>query len=87
MSGKQTRQAPQPPTLTEAQIRQHASIESFARGMSSYQRGAVSSLALRGDLLQAQVEGSEYEPYRVTVKLDASGVRAAECTCPYEWGG
>lgn len=87
MSEKQTRQAPQPPILTEAQIRQHASIESFTRGMSYYQRDAVSSLTLRGDLLQAQVEGGEYEPYRVTVRLDASGVRAAECTCPYEWGG
>ncbi|MDW8234679.1 MAG: hypothetical protein RMJ54_18060, partial [Roseiflexaceae bacterium] len=35
MSGKQMRRGqPQPPTLTEAQIRQHASIESFARGMT-----------------------------------------------------
>lgn len=75
------------PPLSEAQIRQHASAESFARGESYYQRGAVGPLALRGDLLQAAVEGSEYEPYRVTVSLDAGGVRAADCTCPYDWGG
>lgn len=69
MSGKQTRRAQQP-TLAEAQIRQHASIESFARGMTYYQHGAISSMALRGDLLQSAVEGSEYEPYRVTVRID-----------------
>ncbi len=75
------------PPLSESQIRQHASAESFARGISYYQRGAVGPLTLRGDLLQAEVEGSEYEPYRVTVSLDTGGVRAADCTCPYDWGG
>ncbi|NTW04157.1 MAG: SWIM zinc finger domain-containing protein, partial [Oscillochloris sp.] len=73
-----------PSPLSEAQIHQHASAESFARGMSYYQGGAVGPLVLRGDLLQTEVEGSEYEPYRVTVSLDRGGVRAANCTCPYD---
>lgn len=88
MGGKQTTQMqPQLPPLSEAQIRQHANAESFTRGMSYYQRGAVGSLVLRGNQLQAEVEGSEYEPYRVTVSLDTGGVRAASCSCPYDWGG
>lgn len=75
------------PPLSEAQIRQHASEESFARGVSYFHGGAVGPLVLRGGLLQAEVEGSQYEPYRVAISLDAGGVRAASCTCPYEWGG
>jgi hypothetical protein len=75
------------PPLSEAQIREHASAESFTRGANYYQSGAVGPLVLRGDLLQAEVEGSEYEPYQVTASLDSGGVRAASCTCPYEWGG
>jgi len=75
------------PSLSEAQIHQHASAESFARGASYYHNGAVGGLVLRGGLLHAEVEGSEYEPYRVAVSLDAGGVRAASCTCPYDWGG
>ncbi len=88
MGSKQITPAqPQLPPLSEAQIRQHASAESFARGADYERRGAVGPLVLRGDLLQAEVEGSEYEPYRVTVWLDAGGVRAASCSCPYDWGG
>lgn len=75
------------PSLSEAQIQQHASAESFARGASYYYNGAVGELALRGGLLQAEVEGSEYEPYRVVISLDSGGARAASCTCPYDWGG
>lgn len=84
MGAKQT---PQPAPLTEAQIRQEASAESFARGAEYFRRGAVGTLILRGDQLHAEVEGSEYEPYRVTVSFDPAGARAASCTCPYDWGG
>jgi hypothetical protein len=84
MGAKQT---PQLAPLTEAQIRQQASAESFARGAEYEQRGAVGTLILRGEQLHAEVEGSEYEPYRVTVSFDRAGVRTASCTCPYDWGG
>ena len=88
MDGKQmTPVQPWLPPLSETQIRQHASAESFACGVSYYQGGAVGPLVLRGDLLQAEVEGSEYEPYRVTVSLDAGGVRTTNCSCPYDRGG
>jgi uncharacterized Zn finger protein len=73
--------------LTEAIIRQHASLESYERGSDYYHRGAVHSVLHRGQQLQAEVEGSQYEPYHVQITLDAGGVAGAICTCPYDWGG
>jgi uncharacterized Zn finger protein len=75
------------PELKPSHIRQGASDESFARGVSYFHQGAVGELVLRGDLLQADVSGSAYEPYRVSVVLADDGVRSAGCSCPYDWGG
>jgi uncharacterized Zn finger protein len=75
------------PKLTEATIRAMTSAQSFSRGKEYYQSGAVSDLTRRGNILRAEVEGSGYEPYQVTIKLDAGGVTEATCTCPYDWGG
>ncbi|MER9851036.1 SWIM zinc finger family protein [Mesorhizobium sp. M0106] len=47
----------------------------------------------RGDVLTAQVEGSEFAPYVVTVRLreggvaHTRGVTETRCSCPYDWGG
>jgi uncharacterized Zn finger protein len=73
--------------LTEAALRQHATAESFSRGRDYERRGSVICLALRGNTLQAQVEGSEHAPYRVAATFDERGVASATCTCPYDWGG
>ena len=75
------------PTLTEAVIRNHTDGTSFHRGREYYRRGAVVSLVRRGESLEAEVQGSEYEPYRVRVDFDASGVTEALCTCPDDWNG
>ena len=75
------------PTLSEAAIRQQATAESFRRGEDYYWRGAVGSLVQRGNVLQAQVEGSQYEPYRVRITFDEGGITSANCSCPYDWGG
>ena len=75
------------PTLSEATIRQHADAETFRRGRQYEQDGAVLDLALRGMVLQAEVEGSQYDPYRVRIAFDTGGVIEASCTCPYDWGG
>jgi uncharacterized Zn finger protein len=75
------------PALSESTIRTHSSSESFSRGQSYYRKGAVSGLMLRGNELQAEVEGSEYAPYRVRITFDQGGVTAATCSCPYDWGG
>jgi uncharacterized Zn finger protein len=75
------------PQLSEATLRSLTSDQSFARGQEYFHSGAVVELEQRGDTLLAHVEGSGYEPYQVTVKLDAGGIVEAECTCPYDWGG
>ncbi len=75
------------PKLTEAIIQSLATPQSFSRGRSCYENGAVLGLERRGDALLAYVEGSDYEPYLVTVRLDVDGVVDADCACPYDWGG
>jgi uncharacterized Zn finger protein len=75
------------PTLTEAFIRQHASSDSYQRGREYYEQGAVLSVVRRGQQLQAEVEGSQYEPYRIQITCDAGGITQALCSCPYDWGG
>jgi uncharacterized Zn finger protein len=75
------------PTFSEAAIRQRATAESFRRGQSYRRRGTVTSLVQRGGVVEAEVEGSQYEPYRVRITFDEGGVTGAGCDCPYDWGG
>jgi uncharacterized Zn finger protein len=73
--------------LTETDIRNWASSQSYDRGYRYYQSGAVFDVIRRGNLLTAKVGGSEYEPYRVQVTLTDGGVAETSCTCLYDWGG
>jgi uncharacterized Zn finger protein len=75
------------PSYTEADIREQASADSFQRGHEYCQRGAVESLIQRGVTLQADVLGSDVEPYRVRVTFESDRLAQATCTCPYDWGG
>jgi uncharacterized Zn finger protein len=68
-------------------IRQHASADSYQRGREYYAQGAVVRLVRRGQQLQAEVEGSQVEPYTVQITWDRGGITQASCTCPYDWGG
>ncbi|MFO7633750.1 MAG: SWIM zinc finger family protein [Caldilinea sp.] len=75
-------------TFTEADIRTGASSQSFSRGMSYYRDDAVLALIRRDNVITAEVAGSEYEPYEITITLDETGgIRSAACTCPYTFGG
>jgi uncharacterized Zn finger protein len=75
------------PSLTEADIRELAADRSFERGKSYYNGGAITDAVLQGDELIAECEGSDYEPYQVSVTFDENGVADTDCTCPYDWGG
>jgi uncharacterized Zn finger protein len=75
------------PGLSESAIRANASPDSFSRGYNYFESGAVADVALRGNTLQGQVEGSQYTPYRVNISFGQNGVTSATCTCPYDWGG
>lgn len=74
-------------TLTEFVIRDLTTSQSFSRGREYYRAGAVLRLERRGNTVSAEVEGSQYQPYRVTVTLDSGGVTDSTCTCEYDWGG
>jgi uncharacterized Zn finger protein len=73
--------------LDQTTIRAHASSETLQRGREYYNEGAVSGLTRRGNVVTAEVEGSDVEPYLVTVTLPPQHESDASCTCPYEWGG
>ena len=75
------------PHLNETTLRRQATPQSFERGEDYYQSGAVGRLQQRGNTLQAEVEGSEVEPYVVCLTFDDSGVTDADCSCPYDYGG
>lgn len=75
------------PKLSEATIRRHATSQSFERGQGYYQSGSVTSLIQRGNELSANVEGSEFDPYRISICFDKGGITSAFCTCPYDFEG
>ncbi|MDQ2809561.1 MAG: SWIM zinc finger family protein [Chloroflexota bacterium] len=78
---------PDLPHLSASLIQGRSTAEVWARGQEYYEQGAVLTLAQRGDLLLAAVEGSDYDPYTVQVQWDGGGLVRAACSCPYDWGG
>lgn len=75
------------PKITEKIISERANSSSFQKGYEYYRNGAVESIEMRGNQIFAEVEGSEYEPYKVFIELGHSGIEDAECSCPYDYGG
>jgi len=75
--------------LTEQIIRERASDQSFQKGLEYYQSGAIYNPAWQstpdGIALTAGCSGSN--DYHLRAEMNADGVRAASCTCPYDWGG
>ena len=72
------------PSFSEAFIRRHATPESFSLDESTCGEGAAVSLVKRGNVVHAEVEGSQVEPYRVRVTFDEGGATGAVYSCPYE---
>lgn len=74
--------------FTEADVRAGTTSPSFGRGDDYYRQGAVSDVTRRGNLLTAQVQGSDYSPYQISVTLTTDGgIGRATCDCPYSGGG
>ncbi len=76
-----------PLPVTESLIRERSTAESFARGQTYYQEGAVGAIVRRGNVVQAEVEGSEPIPYRVSLEFGDPGETTVLCTCAYSYGG
>ncbi len=75
------------PSFSEIDIRSLASPQSFERGVSYYQSGALFNTRCVGNEFRGHCHGSEYTPYRISARLGPRGVEEAYCTCPYDWGG
>ncbi|MEH1969732.1 SWIM zinc finger family protein [Nostoc sp.] len=75
------------PQISEFTIRRHANAKSFQRGEAYYEAGAVNAVTQRGDLLQADVAGTQARPYHVNLSFDSSGLTSVNCTCAYDFDG
>ena len=75
------------PNLTPIILKHHATDTSYSRGEDYFQSGAVVAITQRQQTIEADVEGNNVRPYRVTIDVDGGGVTQADCTCPYAFGG
>jgi uncharacterized Zn finger protein len=73
--------------LTETIIRATANEKSFARGQELYRSGAISDAAIQGNTLTGLCEGAQSPFYKVRAELDGGGIRAASCSCDYNFDG
>jgi SWIM zinc finger len=70
------------PTISEQEILERVGARSFERGQSYFRHGAIFDARRQGMTLKAQCRGSSAAAYRVEATLDATGIDAADCTCP-----
>jgi uncharacterized Zn finger protein len=76
------------PHLDEKLLHQYSTQKSFDRGEDYYQAGTVIDICQRGNCIHAQVDGSEYQPYYVSLEFDSKlGITTVDCTCPYDLDG
>ena len=79
--------AMQPPQLTPDQIQERCTEQSFTRGLEYFHAGAIGNPTLHGYTLSATCEGTDIDPYRLSVELMPTGIATTGCSCPYDWGG
>lgn len=75
------------PALTESTVRQRSDAKVVARGREYYDGGYVTNVVWRDGEILAEVDASEYEPYRVQILFEGQTILTTNCTCPYDWGG
>lgn len=75
------------PILTENQIRERCTEQSFERGVAYYFGGAIGNLVLHDYTLSANCEGTEAIPYSVSAELMPTGIATTHCSCPYSYDG
>ncbi len=77
----------QPPQLTPDRIQERCTEQSYMRGLEYFHAGTIGNPTLHGYTLSAICEGTDIDPYRVTVELMPTGIAATDCSCPYDWEG
>lgn len=75
------------PRISRKEIRARIGEERLQKGETYAADGSVFDTKRQGSLLKARVQGREFEPYRVLVRCDETGVAASECSCPVGGGG
>lgn len=75
------------PNISEFTVRRYANAKSFQRGEAYFEAGAVTKIIQRGQQIQAEVEGNERLPYRVSLDFDGQGITSAKCNCAYNLDG
>ena len=75
------------PEITQYHIQERCTEQSYMRGLNYFYDGAISNPTLHNYILSGTCEGTDIEPYRVTVELTPTGIATADCSCLYDWGG
>ena len=73
--------------LSLEMIREYATDKSWLRGKEYYDMSFVREVYQRGELITAEVLGSQAKPYLVTIDFPQDQFISANCNCPYDWGG
>ena len=74
------------PHITQEQILAKVTKKSFERGDAYFAEGLVEWMIRSGNRLFSEVQGSEWQPYKVGITLKGDDFTAA-CSCPYDWEG
>ena len=75
------------PQITLDQIQQRCTEQSFTRGIDYFYAEAIGNPVFHDYTLSATCEGTDIDPYHVTVEFMPTGIDAAYCSCPYDWEG
>ena len=75
------------PELAQYHIQERCTEQSYMRGLAYFYDGAVGNPTLHDYTLSGTCEGTDIEPYSVTVELTPTGIADADCSCLYDWGG
>ncbi|MEM1116397.1 MAG: SWIM zinc finger family protein [Bacteroidota bacterium] len=73
-------------------VRQHTTEKVYPRAQAIVEDGQIVEVVRRGNRLDAVVWGSDVEPYRVRIVIEAGPLgtdrlEAVTCTCPYSFAG
>ncbi|MCG2726837.1 MAG: SNF2-related protein [Elusimicrobia bacterium] len=86
MNGQKTEEVAIDPFCVENNLRVWASSRIIARGRAYYRQGHVMSVeSFNDNSIEARVEGTRQEPYRVEIKFDKWGMPVSKCDCPFDW--
>ena len=75
------------PQITLDQIQQRCTEQSFMRGVDYFYVEAIGNPVFHDYTLSATCEGTDLDPYHVTVELMPTGIASTHCSCPYDWEG